>query len=34
VHNYTLDINALHAGAYRIILRGIHGYKEFPLVKF
>jgi len=34
VLNYTLDINALHAGAYRIILRGIHGSKEFPLVKF
>ena len=34
VLNYTLDLNALHAGTYRIILSGIHGSKEFPLVKF
>jgi hypothetical protein len=34
VLNYSLDLNALHTGTYRIILSGIHGSKEFPLVKF
>jgi hypothetical protein len=34
VLTYSLDLNALHAGTYRIILSGIHGSKEFPLVKF
>jgi len=34
VLNYSLDFNALHTGTYRIILSGIHGSKEFPLVKF
>jgi hypothetical protein len=34
VLNYSLDLNVLHAGTYRIILSGIHGSKEFPLVKF
>ena len=34
VLNYSLDLNTLHSGAYRIILSGVNGYKEFPLVKF
>jgi hypothetical protein len=34
VLNYSLDMNSLHIGTYRIILSGIHGSKEFPLVKF
>ena len=34
VLNYSLDLNVLHAGTYRVILNGIHGFKEFPLVKF
>jgi hypothetical protein len=34
VLNYSLDLNTLHSGTYRIILSGIHGFKEFPLVKF
>lgn len=32
--NSSLDLNLLHTGTYRIILSGIHGSKEFPLVKF
>ena len=34
VLNSSLDLNLLHTGTYRIILSGIHGSKEFPLVKF
>ncbi|MFM1809480.1 MAG: hypothetical protein RLZZ382_705 [Bacteroidota bacterium] len=32
--NSSLDLNLLHTGTYRIILSGVHGYKQFPLVKF
>ncbi len=34
VLNYSLDLNVIHTGTYRIILSGIHGSKVFPLVKF
>ncbi|MFM7596681.1 MAG: T9SS type A sorting domain-containing protein [Flavobacteriales bacterium] len=34
VLNYSLDLSALSTGTYRLILNGVHGSKEFPLVKF
>lgn len=30
----SLDLSPLNTGTYHIIIRGIHGSKEFPLVKF